>query len=330
MLTVSARKLDPTRTTMLVRQWMGDMQRRFASVRKANRELLVEDDALGLTAPGPFIIQQQVGYQAWRFQTDANKIQSYRKWLKAQVDAKILTVDVTGKPWMATYVESAYRKGVANAYMATHKKSVKAKPGFYEGTREQFLREAFAQPELLSKVELLYTRAFTELVGVTATMDQQLSRILAMGIVNGIGPKKLAAEMASKINTLSRNRAMLIARTETIYAHAEGQLDSFEMLGVTEVGLEAEWSTVLDKKVCPECEAMEGVVMPVDKAHGLIPRHPACRCSWLPALASRKETGQLWGRSGRSAIRKSIGAEYASGSYRQAKMKSVWSGKELV
>jgi len=82
---------------------------------------------------------------------------------------------------------------------------------------------------------------------------------------------------------------------------------------------------------CPECDAMEGRVFPVAEAHGLIPRHPACRCAWLPALADYREKGQVWDRrSVRSAVRESIGAERVGGTYRAAKAKSVWSGKELV
>ena len=43
--------------------------------------------------------------------------------------------------------------------------------------KAEFIRTAFNQPILANKVELLYERAFTELQGVTAVMDQLMSRI---------------------------------------------------------------------------------------------------------------------------------------------------------
>ena len=204
---------------------------------------------------------------------------------------------------------------------------------FFEGGKAQFLREAFGSPEALSKIELVSTRAFEELRGVTATMSQQLSRHLANGLAQGLGPSVIARNMRLSIGNLTRTRAMMIARTEVIAAHAEGQLDSFERLGVEEVGILAEWSTAGDDRVCPLCDELEGVVMTVKEARGLIPRHPNCRCAWIPADKKQREKGQLWGRQKIQAIKDSIQAE-APETIRRSKRavfrRSVWLGKTRV
>jgi SPP1 gp7 family putative phage head morphogenesis protein len=96
--------------------------------------------------------------------------------------------------------------------------------------------------------------------------------------------KEIAAEMLDKIDNLTETRALTLARTEVIHAHAEGQLDQFTDLGVEEVGVEAEFSTAGDDLVCPECEALEGQSFPVEEAHGIIPVHPNCRCTWIPKI----------------------------------------------
>ena len=278
-------KRDPSRTTSLRKRYMADMKRRFSKVSRAIQELIVKDDALGLITSVPVTFQQQVSKQAWRFKSDANKVKEYRKWLQQQIDAKILTVHaISGQPWTATYAESAYRKGMTKAYTQVHKQALAGDVAFYEGGKAQFLREAFASPISLSKIELIYTRAFDELKGVTAAMGQQMSRILTNGMIKGDGPRTIARELRKNVATITKTRAIVIARTEVIYAHAEGQLDSFERLGVKELGLMAEWMTAGDSRVCENCGALEGHIFTVEEARGMLPLHPNCRCIWTPYL----------------------------------------------
>ena len=322
-------KRDPTKTTTIRKRYIADIRRRFKRVAKANRVLIVDDDVFGLKTTSTLVILQE--REAFRFMTNPQKIAAYRIWLQQQIDAEILTVDtVTGQPWNATYIESAYRKGATKAYADVNALGALDEPEVFQGGRAEFLRTAFNSPEALSKIELVSTRAFEDLRGVTATMSQQMSRTLATGMMQGRGPIAIARDMDRAIGALSRNRAELIARTETIAAHAEGQLDSFERLGVEEVGVEAEWQTAGDDLVCPLCAPLEGVVMPVKEARGLIPRHPRCRCSWAPAEKLNRQKGQLWGRQRERALKKSVGAERKSGTLAQKKRKSTWLGIEKI
>ena len=95
----------------------------------------------------------------------------------------------------------------------------------------------------------------------------------------------------------------------------------------------AEWSTAGDDMVCPSCGELEGVIMTVKEARGLLPYHPNCRCSWIPANVTRKEKGQLWGKDKDRAVEKAIQAEAPKTIKRTAaevKRRSVWPGKELI
>jgi SPP1 gp7 family putative phage head morphogenesis protein len=284
-------KTDPTRTTTLQKQFMADMRRRFKWLSKNIQELVVDDDAFGLGELSIVSLNQQVPFQAWRFNTDAQKVQSYRKWLTQQVNAGILNPvgGISGKPWTAPYIESAYKKGAIRAYTDLRVEDLVNQPTVFEGGRAEFIRTAFNQPILASKVELLYERSFTELKGVSAAMDQQMSRILADGLVQGNGPAAIARSLRDNVTKLTKTRALVIARTEIVRAHAEGQLDAFVLLGVKEVGILAEWATAGDERVCPECGALEGIVMTIEEARNAIPRHPNCRCAWIPASKDRKE-----------------------------------------
>jgi SPP1 gp7 family putative phage head morphogenesis protein len=240
----------------------------------------------------PLKLNVQNVQQQFEFLTSPNKVKAFRKWLQQQVDAKVLKpVDgIKMKPWTATYIESAYKKGILKGYTQVHAETLAGKPNFYEASKTQFLKDTFGQAERLSKVELIYERAYSDLKGITDTMGTKMSRVLANGLANGQAPAKIARDMREEIGSLTRSRALAIARTEIIHAHAEGQLDSFDMLGIEQLGVEVEWSTAGDDDVCEECDGMskdkngEPIIYTVDEARGLIPYHPNCRCAWIPYI----------------------------------------------
>lgn len=323
---------DPSRTSMLRNLFVRDMRRRFRVIADAVRELVIDDDAFGLIPKkDALVMMQQVPVQAWRFQSNASKVKSFRAWLQQQIDAQILTVDATGKPWTAMYVESAYMKGANRAYIDIHRPDLAPSVGFYKGGMEEFLRSSFSAKTAMSEVEALYTRSFTELKGITDAMSQQMSRILTNGLVHGKGAAFIAGELRRNIASITKTRAMVLARTEIVAAQAEGQLTAFELLGVKKVGIFAEWLTAGDDKVCPLCGELEGVIMTIDQARGLIPRHPNCRCAWAPASKFQKQKGQIWNpKKRRAAVRKSIQAEFPSRTFKLAKKRSVWAGKGII
>lgn len=223
-----------------------------------------------------------VGYNAqkrqYQFLTNPQKVQQFRRWLQQQIDAGVLEVvgGEAGKPWTAPYIESAWRKGMMRAYTDVRKQDLSKSLDWYNGTKEQWLRSAFLQLTMMSSVEMLATRAFEGMKGVTEQMSTQMSRILSDGLVGGYGPKKIAKQMTDAIGKLTRTRALVIARTEIIHAHAEGQLDGLQALGVSEVTAEVEWSTAGDSLVCERCVGMDGKTYTIKEARNMIPLHPNC------------------------------------------------------
>jgi len=275
-------RFDPSRSITLRKQFTTDFRKRLKNISKAVTQFIDINDSFGLK---PKKNPLKLLAAEYAYMTDPQKIEQFKTWLDMQVQAQLLSPvgGIEGKPWTATYIDSAYRKGLIRAYTDVHAEALAETPDFYTGSKEQFLRTAFSQPEMLSKIKLLEMRAFEGMKGLTDTMKTQLNFHLAQGLSRGDNPYTIAREMRKTIAGMSKVRAARIARTEIIHAHAEGQLDSFQLLGVEEVGVMAEWSTAGDDLVCPMCGPLEGVVMEVKEARGLIPRHPNCRCAWLPA-----------------------------------------------
>ncbi|HUS88036.1 MAG TPA: minor capsid protein, partial [Desulfosporosinus sp.] len=246
-----------------------EMNRRFAMLAKVIREALIKLDVLAI---------QNLQVREFQFKTDTGKVEAFRDWLQQQIDANILTVEGTGKPWTYTYIDSAYKKGLERAYFETKK---------FTEQDDVFLRTSFFAPEMTSKLELVSLRAFEELKGISAHVSQMLNRILAQGLADGSHPREIAKDMTDQISSITKQRARVLARTEIIRAHAEGQLDGYENLGIKEVTGAVEWATAGDDRVCVSCESMEGELFSIKEARGLIPLHPNCRCAWLPAASEK-------------------------------------------
>jgi SPP1 gp7 family putative phage head morphogenesis protein len=215
----------------------------------------------------------------WRFDTNPEKLRQFKEWLRAQFNATLR--GKSDEELWAAYIEAGFRKGAGRAFDDTNRRTRWQRRDFYEGTRSQFLRTAFGQPESVDKVKLLASRSFDDLENVTADMATKMTRALTDGLVQGKGPREIARDLNAQTD-MGQERALTIARTEIIRAHAEGQLTALEDLGVEEVGVTVEWMITDDEALCPKCAAMQGVILKLSEAHGLIPAHPNCRCAFAP------------------------------------------------
>jgi SPP1 gp7 family putative phage head morphogenesis protein len=301
-------RIDPTGTGLARRQFQAEIVRRFNLLKKDVWDFLITLDALGLRSPtgtpeglfrggfritkrhiesqrGNFAVLARPQPREFQFRTSPAKVKAFREWLEEQIDARILSPKEgadPNKPWTFKYIESAYKKGKNNAYIRSRRRQAVMDERSFDAGLENFLKDSFNAGEMTSKIELLSTRSFEQLRGVSSQMGQQMNRILAQGMADGKGVMEIAREMSRTISGMSKNRARVIARTEIINAHAEGSLDGMEALGVEDVGVLAEWSTAGDGRVCPRCSAMEGKKYKIKDARGLIPIHPQCRCAWVP------------------------------------------------
>ena len=274
----------------------------------------------------------------WAFQTDKRKVRLFEKWLKTQVQVDILTVTEAkaSEAYWKKYVQEGYEKGAGRAFDDVRKPALASgqeQLAFFEGTREEFLRQSFGRPVAIKKVKRLAERVFTGLKDVTDDMDNIIRRQLTEGLAQGMNPKDIARKMIKEgIGDKTRgvqSRAERIARTEIIRAHAEGQLDALEDLGVTEVGVMVEWSSAGDDRVCPMCSALDGVVLTIKEARGILPRHPNCRCAHIPANVGESKKGQQRSKTEvKDAFDDSIRAERKKGSLAEKKDKSKWLGAD--
>lgn len=278
-------KGDPGRTLSLRKSFILALRRRFVALAKEVGKYVDDDDSLGLERSEPLRSLLQ-NADPGNIGSDPEKVKAFQIWFKQKYEEGVLGIEDgvdPEKPWTTEYVSKGYKKGYTTGYeQVNKKKKVITEEAIFLGSKIQFLQDAFNAPEATSKLELLGMRAYTRLKGITAEIDAEMTRILVEGLAAGHGTKKISKALMESIGSFDRVRAVRIANTEIMYAHAEGQLDSFERLGITEVGLLAEWLTAGDTRVCYRCQAHAGQRLTIAEARGLIPLHPNCRCIWVP------------------------------------------------
>lgn len=233
--------------------------------------------------------------QRWRYKSQSEAVEEFDKWLKGRI-AKTLLSPEESRKWMR-YIQRGFTKGAARAYDDTSKarRTLDETRGkdFVEGKREGFLRVALGKVTAIEKMKLLQSRALSEVKGMTEDLRTKAKRIITDGVVQGTTPTIIAQRLSRQLQ-ISKGRAETIAFTELVRAHADGQLEAMEQLGVEEVGVAVEWNTADDP--CPLCEVLNGVVLKLSEARNMLPRHPRCRCAWLPANVGEEKTGQKRGK----------------------------------
>jgi SPP1 gp7 family putative phage head morphogenesis protein len=130
--------------------------------------------------------------------------------------------------------------------------------------------------------------------GITESARDEIKDLVEHAFEEQVSVDDLAKQIEEVIG--DANRAELIARTETMRASNEGQLEAWEQ--ATEDGLLAgneqkEWIVTPDDKLCPVCEQMDGVIIPLDEDFDVDgdmiegpPAHPNCRCTLGLSLSS--------------------------------------------
>ena len=187
---------------------------------------------------------------------------------------------------------------------------------------------------------------------IADTQYEKLRTNLMEGIADGESIPKIRNRVAEIFNA-SRARATLIARTETLKASNRGGLIGMLQSGVVQG---KQWLCAVDKRTCPQCEAMDGATMPLGDAYFAQgeetelagfpmkfdyeeiqhpPLHPDCRCTLLAifrnvnfktqvkAIADRAAKAEPGITRGMKRIAKRAGASLNKLEYRLKRVTSI-------
>lgn len=282
------------------------MTRRFKDLKRVIRTSIVTNDCFGLKAPSPLSLVALAELTPIRpgqfaYLRDADKVDEFMQWLLEQEQKGILElvqgVDPLGVrgsfPWTNLYVRRAYEHGIKMGRLDLKRQGIEIAE--FANVSQFALSSALQSPFHLDRVGLAFTRVFNELKGVTATMDGQISRVLANGLARGESPYKIARDINDRVDKIGITRARLIARTETTFVHNSAGLNEFERAEAV-LGEEVfvQWWSALDVRVRPSHDKGHG------GRHGRIYTRaegmtligdPNCRCALLPWVPDFAEEG---------------------------------------
>lgn len=124
--------------------------------------------------------------------------------------------------------------------------------------------------------------------GITDTTRAQVAREIRYFVDNSITVNQLRDRLMAG-NLFSRNRASMIAVTETTRAYASGNEAAWRASQVVEG---KEWMTAYDEAVCPICAPLSGKIVKLNESFGRVDKPPAhvnCRCWILPVVIGDTE-----------------------------------------
>lgn len=122
---------------------------------------------------------------------------------------------------------------------------------------------------------------------IWAHQDQlkyELHRLLTIGLIQGVNPKKLASEV-SKLFGVSLRNAQRLMRTEMARVQTDAQFESYKRNG-----FEYYQYHTLGAKACPICRPLDGRIFKVSEmliSENAPPMHPNCRCSTSASVGEK-------------------------------------------
>lgn len=253
MSSVNPLRSDPTQLTTVRRQFRQAVTSSWEKLRTRLRAGVLTSEGFVTNASG-----------------DAGRVERFRAYLRKQMDSTL-----AGDALIDKYISLGFNKGLNRT-----QRSKQA-----TGTTQAPTLPLPSRKVTADKVKVLVARTFSEMEDVNARTATRMVRVLVDGLVMGRTVEQVAKALDDETD-IGMGRSLMVARTELTRAHAEGQLAAMEAQDVASVTARVEFTT--SGAPCPKCASLEGKVYRVEDAHGIIPVHPFCMCSWSPVMEKVK------------------------------------------
>jgi len=292
--TVTANRAGRATSTVVEQDFLQEIRRRFRAVRGLVRRTVgYQNDALGLRANA----EERAAFD---FPTDEGKAAQFARWLRQVLRDEVLEpvqgrAVADGGHWTAPYIRAAVTRGANQATGLL----------FQEGASVENIPddELLERPIYQRTLRDLHTRTYENLEAVTEEAAPQVRETLTQGFAEGWNPRKMARKLTGEIRDIQHTRAETLARTETIEAHSDATLATYERAGVDVVG-HGEWA-VGGANICDFCKRLAGAALTIEEMRtgavewrGQVYRlkpaaHPNGKCVILPVVGASPPTSPL-------------------------------------
>jgi len=167
------------------------------------------------------------------------------------------------KPIIARYIGQSFTKGASKAIA---------------DLRRARYDVSFAYtPSDMKAVSMMIDHNLIMVQGMSDDMKKEVMRILSTGLLEGRSNDKIARDLVERVD-VSKNRAVMIARTETIRSYNQASVERYKSAGLSQW----RWITAMDESACDTCISLDNKIF--DMGDEQPPEHPRCRCSVSPYI----------------------------------------------
>jgi hypothetical protein len=259
---------DPTRTLTLRNRAVREINRRFGKIKQLINESLVKNNALQINA-------RALTESDFIFMRTPEKLERFDVWLDSGISELILsgstTVNSPDVNWLLVYLQESYIRGVKGSNAAF------ARTYGRNEVPERVI--PITTPIHVESMQMLFTRDFNQLKGITQAMSQQMNYILSKRVLEGKGIRKIAKELNDRVDKIGISRSRLLARTEIINAkNLASIVEADEISGFLGEPVVFQWFAGSDARVRDEHRRRDNKYYTKEKVMGLI-GEPNCRCA---------------------------------------------------
>jgi len=281
----------PTPTTTAQKRFAQRLRGVLSRINARLREAIIDNDLFNLRDEA---LVDDVPDRVFDFPTSRAKITGFLRWLRNQLDEKLLTV--VGED-NNQFIRQAYLAGVRNVHNQLSETGV-----VFERPE---LDDLVTRPLHATELRTLAQRTYENLQSVRDDVAQGVRDELLDGFRDGQNPREIARSLTDRVDSIGKHRATMIARSEVMNAYSEGTLRRTEELNRdTGAGISVahgEWDAAMDTRTCPFCRALDGVdLTPSEMRSNAVqfrgsvyrlkpPAHPNGRCNTRVMPGSRPE-----------------------------------------
>jgi SPP1 gp7 family putative phage head morphogenesis protein len=147
------------------------------------------------------------------------------------------------------------------------------------------VRWTFGTPNTVALERLVgATQAGSPLADLFSGFGQEAAKLVRQALISGVaqgnGPREIAPQVRQALG-VSRNRALVLTRTESIRAYRGASQEVFR--ANEDVVDKWRWTCAKQARTCAACLAMDGTLHPLSEEMG---SHPQCRCTPVPITKS--------------------------------------------
>lgn len=288
---VVVNKYDPTRTTMLRSAFKRDSNRRFTKLAKAVREAVQYKDVFGLTMQNNINTPNK---RAWGHMSDTEKINAFLTWVNDIYVETILAIpsvySLFNTTWTDKYAKDAYKRGVQLAQSELKKLKM--------NIPTESLDVIIARKQHKQTLESLLAYTYSGYKTIAASMDSHFARIISQGFIEKITPKQMAdrliaiiigsvagsSDVVNIIGKFVNGKVRGQSHVETVVTktHHLASIQEYENWDLTQVSVQAEFTSMKDGQVCSICATLDGQIYTISEIKTIIPVHVRCRCFARP------------------------------------------------